>query len=166
MPVTVNWVSVSSWWPVNLGTSKLRDFSFPMTVWLSQTQKERDPQSPSFVNMALTNIFAVLTYLVSFTFLKTKKGHDLLVTADNHHYWKEWEKDTKFGLRKYWVCAYGDKYGCKSHLTTTMDSQFVNWGLKNVPHNHVVLIIKTEGISDHLVTIHVVLSQNCSIPAL
>ena len=57
MPVTVNWVPVSSWWPVNLGTSKLRDFSFPMTVWLSQTQKERDPQSPSFVNMALTNIF-------------------------------------------------------------------------------------------------------------
>ena len=27
-----------------------------------------------------------------------------------------------------------------------MDSQFVNWGQKNVPHNHVVLMIKTEGI--------------------
>ena len=27
-----------------------------------------------------------------------------------------------------------------------MDSQFVNWGLKNVPHNHAVSIIKTEGI--------------------
>ena len=61
--------------------------------------------------MALTNIFAVLTYLVSFTFLKTEKGHDLLVTEDNHHYRKEREKDTKFGRRKYRVCAYGDKYG-------------------------------------------------------
>ena len=27
--------------------------------------------------MASTNIFAILTYLVSFTFLKTEKGHDL-----------------------------------------------------------------------------------------
>ena len=77
---------------------------------------------------------------------KTFCSDDLLVTEDNHHYWKEWEKDTKFGLRKYWVCAYGDKYGCKSHLTTTMDSQFVNWGLKNVPHNLAASIIKTEGI--------------------
>ena len=47
--------------------------------------------------MALTNIFAVLTYLVSFTFLKTEKGHDLLVTEDNHDYRKEREKDTKLG---------------------------------------------------------------------
>ena len=50
--------------------------------------------------MASTNIFAILTYLVSFTFLKTEKGHDLLATEDNHHYRKEREKDTKFGRRK------------------------------------------------------------------
>ena len=50
--------------------------------------------------MASTNIFAILTYLVSFTFLKTEKGHDLLATEDNHHYRKEREKDTKIGRRK------------------------------------------------------------------
>ena len=42
------------------------------------------------------------------------------------------------------VCAYGDKYGCKSRLTTTKDNEFVNWDLKNVPHNHAASIIKTE----------------------
>ena len=123
MPVTVNWVSVSSWWPVNLGTSKLRDFSFPMTVWLSQTQKERDPQSPLFLIMALTNIF---TYLVSFTFLKTKKGHDLLVTEDNHHFQKEREKDTIFGLQKYlpqkWqiCCRIATSRFCLKIISTVM----------------------------------------------
>ena len=27
-----------------------------------------------------------------------------------------------------------------------MDTEFVHWGLKNVPHYHAVSIIKTEGI--------------------
>ena len=96
--------------------------------------------------MGMSNVLAVLTYLVSFTFLKTDKGNDLLVTEENHHYRKEREKDTKFGRRKYWVCSYADKYGCKARLTTTMDNEFVNWGLKNNSHNHAVSIIKTEGI--------------------
>ena len=38
----------------------------------------------------------------------------------------------------------GDKYGCDSRLTTTKDNEFVNWDLKNVPHNHAASIIKTE----------------------
>ena len=38
----------------------------------------------------------------------------------------------------------GDKYGCKSRLTTTKDNEFVNWDLKNVPRNHAASIIKTE----------------------
>ena len=60
------------------------------------------------LTMTLTNILAVRS---PFWKPKTIKGHDLLVTEENHHYRKEREKDTKFGRRKYRVCAYGDKYG-------------------------------------------------------
>ena len=91
--------------------------------------------------MALTNILAVRS---PFRKPKTIKGHDLLVTEENLHYRKEREKDSKLGRRKYRVCACGDKYGCKSRLTTTKDNEFVNWDLKNVPHNHAASIIKTE----------------------
>ena len=70
-----------------------------------------------------------------------------MVTEENLHYRKEREKTANLVAENVRVvCAYGDKYGCKSCLTTTMDTEFVPWGLKNVPHSHAVSIIKTEGI--------------------
>ena len=96
------------------------------------------------LTMALTNILAIGS---PFWKPKTKKGHYSLVTEENLHYRKEREKTANLVAENVRVvCAYGDKYGCKSRLSTTKDNEFVNWDLKNVPHNHAASIIKTEWI--------------------
>ena len=95
------------------------------------------------LTMALTNILAIRS-----PFWNPKKQKRAWFAG----YWgksplpkRMWKRQQTWSPKISGLCLWWQIWLC-ARLTTTKDNEFVNWDLKNVPHNHAASIIKTEWI--------------------